>query len=206
MALVRIRFRRGTAATWSSNNPVLLSGEPGWETDTNKIKIGDGVTAWSSLTYLTTGGGGGGGTVTSVDITDATTTGRAVLTAASQAAARTAIGAGTSTLALGTTSTTALAGNTPYTPNTRTVNGHALTADVTVQAADLSDLSAAILAQVQSLGMFTSVKEAGSVYPNRPSSTAPVVFIGADAPATGGSTAGGTNKAVSGLDFWFKTA
>jgi hypothetical protein len=37
-----------------------------------------------------------GSTITSADITDATTTGRAVLTAASQAAARTAIGAGTS--------------------------------------------------------------------------------------------------------------
>ncbi|MGU3399233.1 hypothetical protein ACLBWS_05740 [Brucellaceae bacterium D45D] len=55
---------------------------------------------------------GGGGTVSSDDISDATTVGKGVLTAADQAAARTAMGAGTSNLALGTTATTALAGNT----------------------------------------------------------------------------------------------
>ncbi len=53
----------------------------------------------------------GGGDVTSADITDATSVGRQVLTAANAAAARTAIGAGTSSLALGTTASTALAGN-----------------------------------------------------------------------------------------------
>lgn len=57
------------------------------------------------------GSGGGSGTVTSDNITDATTTGKAVLTAANQAAARTAIGAGTSNLAIGTTASTAAAGN-----------------------------------------------------------------------------------------------
>ncbi|UPK42467.1 hypothetical protein [Paenibacillus pabuli] len=56
-------------------------------------------------------GGGGGGTVTSNSITDATATGKAVLTSANQAAARTAIGAGTSNLAIGTTASTAAAGN-----------------------------------------------------------------------------------------------
>lgn len=55
--------------------------------------------------------GATGGSVTSDDITDATATGKAVLTAASQAAARTAIGAGTSSLALGTAAGTALVGN-----------------------------------------------------------------------------------------------
>jgi hypothetical protein len=53
----------------------------------------------------------GGGTITSASITDATATGIAVLTAVSQAAGRTAIGAGTSSLALGTTSSTAKAGD-----------------------------------------------------------------------------------------------
>lgn len=56
-------------------------------------------------------GGGGGGSVTSNSITDATATGKAVLTAANQAAARTAIGAGTSSLTIGTTASTAAAGN-----------------------------------------------------------------------------------------------
>lgn len=48
---------------------------------------------------------------TSTNISDATTVGRSVLTAADQGAARTAIGAGTSNLTLGTTASTALAGN-----------------------------------------------------------------------------------------------
>lgn len=55
--------------------------------------------------------GGGTGSVTSAQITDASTVGKSVLTAANAAAARTAIGAGTSSLALGTTSTTAKAGD-----------------------------------------------------------------------------------------------
>ena len=52
-----------------------------------------------------------GHTHTAAQISDATTTGRAVIKASSATAARTAIGAGTSNLALGTGSTTAAAGN-----------------------------------------------------------------------------------------------
>lgn len=48
----RIKLRRDTASNWTSANPVLASGEIGIETDTNKIKIGDGITAWSSLSYF----------------------------------------------------------------------------------------------------------------------------------------------------------
>ena len=47
-----IQIRRDTAANWTSANPVLAQGELGAETDTSKIKIGDGSTAWSSLAYL----------------------------------------------------------------------------------------------------------------------------------------------------------
>lgn len=46
-----IQMRRGLAATWTSTNPVLAAGEWGLETDTKKMKIGDGTTAWNSLTY-----------------------------------------------------------------------------------------------------------------------------------------------------------
>lgn len=49
--MTTIKFRRGTAAQWTSANPVLTAGEPGFETDTNKGKIGDGTTAWTSLPY-----------------------------------------------------------------------------------------------------------------------------------------------------------
>jgi len=47
----RIQLKRSTAASWTSNNPVLYVGEIGFETDTNKLKIGDGSTAWTSLSY-----------------------------------------------------------------------------------------------------------------------------------------------------------
>jgi hypothetical protein len=49
-----IRWRRGTAAEWTADNPVLAAGEPGYETDTQYFKIGDGVTSWNSLPYAQT--------------------------------------------------------------------------------------------------------------------------------------------------------
>ena len=49
MALIQIR--RGTAASWTSENPTLEAGEFGLETDTGKTKIGNGSTAWTSLSY-----------------------------------------------------------------------------------------------------------------------------------------------------------
>jgi len=48
----RIQIRRDTAANWTSVNPTLAQGELGVETDTNKFKVGDGSTAWTSLDYL----------------------------------------------------------------------------------------------------------------------------------------------------------
>ena len=52
MAGARIQLKRATAASWASNNPVLYAGEIGLETDTNKFKIGDGTTAFNSLSYF----------------------------------------------------------------------------------------------------------------------------------------------------------
>ena len=52
----RMQQRRGTAAQWVSSNagdgPILNAGEIGWESDTNKFKIGDGVSYWDDLTYF----------------------------------------------------------------------------------------------------------------------------------------------------------
>ena len=49
---VQIQLRRGTAADWTSNGSVVLTaGEPGFETDTGKFKVGDGATAWTALPY-----------------------------------------------------------------------------------------------------------------------------------------------------------
>ena len=52
-----IQLRRDTASNWTSANPILAQGELGVETDTNKIKVGDGSTAWASLGYLIDTGG-----------------------------------------------------------------------------------------------------------------------------------------------------
>ena len=50
----RIRFRRDTAANWTSNNPTLTTGELGYETNTGKFKIGNNTNAWNSLPYSIT--------------------------------------------------------------------------------------------------------------------------------------------------------
>ena len=50
----RIRFRRDTAANWTTFNPTLTTGELGYETNTGKFKIGDNATAWTSLAYSIT--------------------------------------------------------------------------------------------------------------------------------------------------------
>lgn len=47
-----IQFKRGTPERWKEINPILESGEPGFEYTTNKLKIGDGMTPWNELPYL----------------------------------------------------------------------------------------------------------------------------------------------------------
>ena len=47
----KIIIRNDTKANWISFNPVLLKGEMGIETDTSKMKIGDGVSNWNDLGY-----------------------------------------------------------------------------------------------------------------------------------------------------------
>lgn len=48
----RIQLKHGLAASWDSKNPVLLAGEMGIETDTLKMKVGDGTSNWKALGYL----------------------------------------------------------------------------------------------------------------------------------------------------------
>ena len=89
----RMQQRRDTAANWTSNNPTLANGEIGIESDTKKMKVGDGTTAWTSLTYaatgtvtsITAGTGLSGGTISSsgtiaIESTVATLTGSQTLT------------------------------------------------------------------------------------------------------------------------------
>ncbi len=48
----RIQLKHGLAAKWTERNPVLLAGEVGIETDTLKMKVGDGTSHWDALGYL----------------------------------------------------------------------------------------------------------------------------------------------------------
>ena len=50
--MTQIKLRRDTSTNFASKNPVLGAGEPAYETDTKKLKIGDGTTAYNSLTYF----------------------------------------------------------------------------------------------------------------------------------------------------------
>ena len=50
-----IQHKRATQAVWSSQNPLLLPGELGIETDTQKLKVGDGEHRWNELNYVMQG-------------------------------------------------------------------------------------------------------------------------------------------------------
>lgn len=47
-----VKLKRGTEARWAELNPTLDKGEPGFVSDANKLKIGDGTTAWNDLPYI----------------------------------------------------------------------------------------------------------------------------------------------------------
>jgi len=76
---VQIQLRNDTAANWASANPTLAVGEIGVETDTDQFKIGDGTTAWTSLSY----GGvqGPAGTFSSTQTISSVSTSRALTSA-----------------------------------------------------------------------------------------------------------------------------
>ena len=77
-----IQIRRDTASDWTSANPTLAQGELALETDTLKLKAGDGTTAWTSLGYYTLGTAGflatTGGALTGALTTNSTIDGRDV--------------------------------------------------------------------------------------------------------------------------------
>lgn len=48
---VTIQLKRGSSLAWQRLNPTLAIGEPGFEKDTYRLKIGDGITPWNELPY-----------------------------------------------------------------------------------------------------------------------------------------------------------
>lgn len=60
------QLRRDDSVDWERKNPILRDGEPGYETDTNRLKIGDGLTRWNDLHYISGGTNDG----TSMDLTE----------------------------------------------------------------------------------------------------------------------------------------
>ena len=57
MAIYTILLKRGKSSSWASKNIILQNGEPGFEIDTGKLKIGNGVSAWNDLPYIGEGQG-----------------------------------------------------------------------------------------------------------------------------------------------------
>lgn len=55
MLKARIQLKKDTCEAWRINNPVLLDGEAGYESDTNLMKVGDGIHRWLELDYTNSG-------------------------------------------------------------------------------------------------------------------------------------------------------
>lgn len=51
----RQKQKYDTSSNWTANNIVLLAGEIGIESDTNKFKIGNGTSTWNELDYVGSG-------------------------------------------------------------------------------------------------------------------------------------------------------
>jgi len=105
-------------------------------------------------------GGGEPGSISAADITDSTAVGRSVLTAADGAAARAAIGAGTSNLAVGTTAGSAKAGN--YRPTADDVSDATAVGKSVLKAADAAAARTAIGAGTSSLVIGTGATQAAA--------------------------------------------
>lgn len=80
MTTFLIKVKRDTAADWTSADRVLAEGEIGYETDSRRVKIGDGITAWSGLKYMVADPGS---PITRVQETDQHVNNSATLVAAS---------------------------------------------------------------------------------------------------------------------------
>jgi hypothetical protein len=56
---ITYQLKRGYADRWVEVNPILKQGEPGFEIDTGKLKIGNGIDNWINLPYIGDSNDGG---------------------------------------------------------------------------------------------------------------------------------------------------
>ena len=144
----QIQVRRGTATQWSNTNPVLASGEPGFDTTNSLLKVGDGTSTWSSLSSNV--GVGDAGLLSIAGLTTAsgsylfatsndvyttgviTAFGRSLVDDADASTARTTLGLGTLATQSGTFSGTSSGTNT----GDQTAASLGLTIGTNVQAYD----------------------------------------------------------------------
>lgn len=143
MPLIRFQLRRGTAAEWASVNPVLASGEPGVETDTGQQKLGDGVSTWAALPYVTAGWQG---------VQDALQARTDAQAAAGTAAGQATAAAQQATLAAG--QVTLAAGQVALATGAKTGAESAKTGALTAKA----DAEAALVSATTQAGLATAAK------------------------------------------------
>lgn len=142
---VAIGTTAGTAADAQSTSDALASKEPNVPAGTSG-QYYDGTKTWKPFPT--------GGAVTADSITDATAVGKSLIRAADAPAARTAIGAGTSNLALGTTAGTAKAGN--YQPTAANISDSTATGRSVLTAADAAAARTAIGAGTSNVAIGTT--------------------------------------------------
>lgn len=134
MATLRYNARvyEDTAENFAADETIYGSNDLLFATDTGEFKKGNGTDSYADLPAI----GGGGGEPAAVAWADVTGKPAVIAAGADQAAARSAIGAGTSNLAVGTTASTAAAGN-------HTHSNYATTADLSALEARVAALEGA---------------------------------------------------------------
>ena len=168
-----------TGHTHTGTYAPVLGADDNYVTDAEKVKLsnlsgtntGDQtLPTWTTLAGKPSTFPPDTHTHTASQVSDSTTVGRALLTAADAAAARTAIGAGTSSLAIGTTAGTAAEGNDARLADARTPTAHThpasgisdstATGRAVLTAATQADARAAIGAGTSSLVVGTGAGDA----------------------------------------------
>jgi hypothetical protein len=140
---VRLQLRADTAANWTSVNPILLANELGRETDTGKIKIGNGTSTWTSLAYqawatlpvAVNAGGTGQTSYTNGQLLIGNTTGNTLTKATLTAGSGVAITNGTGSITVAVDGTVVTTAQTGTVTSTMIADGTIVDADVNASAA-----------------------------------------------------------------------